>query len=42
MGQEVTLTPWTQSLSVTLDVQALTPGRYTLATNLGSQSVLVR
>ena len=42
LGQEVTLGPWTPSVSVTLDVQALTPGHYTLVTNLGSQSVLVR
>ena len=42
MGQEVALIPWTQSLSVNLNFQALTPGRYTLVTNLGSQSVLVR
>ena len=42
LGQEVTLAPWSTAPSVTLDVQALTPGRYTLVTNLGSQSVLVR
>ena len=40
MGQEV-LAPGPGPI-VTLDVQALTPGRYTLVTNLGSQSVLVR
>ena len=42
MGQEVALGPWTPSMSVILNIQALKPGHYTLVTNLGSQSVMVR